>query len=116
MNHHSLFGSADPVDETSLDPRMDAASQAFADALSTDDIALIDRKLLSHSVAHWRKSARVAASCLMELPEELKAIHPDFLSGRIKHLIDEGRLIHQGDLNRLRFCEIRLSSSDPTCF
>lgn len=112
---HAIFGSADPADETLPDPKMDPASQAFAEALSTDEIALIDQKLLSQAAAQWRKSARIAASCLRELPEALKAIHPDFLSGRLKHWIDEGRLIHQGDLNRMRYCEVRLSSADSSC-
>lgn len=75
-----------------------------------------DVHLLKHITSEWRKMARIAGSAIMELsPEQSDNLRlgsdsplDRLFAERLKALASEGLLEYQGDLNSMRFCELRL--------
>ena len=75
-----------------------------------------DVHLLKHITSEWRKMAFIAGSAIMELSpaqrDDLRlgaASQLDLLfAERLKDLANEGLLEYQGDINSMRFCELRL--------
>src|SRR5262245_39322305 len=77
-------------------------------ALSSEQLAAIDAALLSHAHRHWRKSALVVGSTMLQLRESFPRLPDVFYAGRLAELVSRGLLEAEGDLRRLRFSEVRL--------
>jgi Protein of unknown function len=81
--------------------------EAQARLLTAADPKRIDQCLLSKTPHQWGKVARVIGQTMLVLNREFHM--PDvFYSGRIKHLAESGLIEAAGNLNRMRFSEIRL--------
>jgi hypothetical protein len=93
-------------DDRAPDGDLDPEEEARASLLTDVEIQRIDACLLSHTSHQWRKVARVILHTMMELsPQEM----PDrFYARRIKHLAATGMIESVGNLNRMRYSEIRL--------
>jgi len=72
---------------------------------------LIDDLLLSHMTLRWQKVAMVIGTIMLDHKQDLLAVDHGFLTERIKLLVDTGRCEAQGNLNQIRFSEIRLPHS-----
>lgn len=92
------------------DGTMDADEQATASALTEAQLRTIDECILSNITHHWRKTAKEVALTMGDIGDNLRL--PDvFYSGRIKHLAAGGLIEAAGNLNRMRFSEVRLAKS-----
>jgi hypothetical protein len=68
-----------------------------------------DELLLSCTVEHWRKVARVLGETLVEIWETgFHQVSDIVLAARVRALVAEGRLESRGDVMRIRHSEIRL--------
>jgi len=82
--------------------------QALLDALSEPLLSEIDAALLAGCAHTWRKVARVVGTTMMTQPfRELRL--PDVCyATRVVHLVNQGKLESDGNLNYMRYSEIRL--------
>ena len=76
--------------------------------LTAAELERIDKHLLSEASHSWRKVARVVGRTMDALHDEFPGIPDVFYSHRIKHLVKSAALEAAGNLDRMRFCEVRL--------
>jgi hypothetical protein len=70
-----------------------------------------DECILSNISHHWRKTAKVVALTMGDIGANFRL--PDvFYSGRIKNLAAAGLIEAAGNLNRMRFSEVRLPQNE----
>jgi hypothetical protein len=82
--------------------------QERLDHLSEEQIQIIDDALMANVSSQWRKMARVIGSA-METNSDLIQNVPDVIyAHRLRLLVDEGKLESQGNLDYMRFGEVRL--------
>jgi len=105
MNAHDL-----EPDKPLTDEQLKLVAQ-----LKNDDLKAIDKALLSNACGYWRKVARVVGTTMSELPNKIQGLPDVFYAQRILHLVSEGRLLSQGDLNRMRYSEVRLPGEEQEC-
>jgi len=96
----------------SLSPRPDRElsqdEQARVDQLSDEELSFIDRTIIESTSNQWRKVARVVGATISATPDRLKLAPDIFYAKRVAKLVSEGKLESQGDLNNMRFSEVRL--------
>lgn len=90
------------------DTELDDEEQQTVLALSESQVALIDSLLLADCAPSWRKVARIVRTALTRGPEELTEVPVGFFTQRVKALVESGRLESQGNLDYMRFSEVRL--------
>lgn len=100
-------------DDTEQDHPLTAEQEAQASSLTAADIERIDKHLLTEASHSWRKVARVVGWTMRALQDEFPGIPDGFYSRRIKHLVKSGALEAAGNLDRMRFSEVRLPSPKP---
>ena len=81
---------------------------AAIEKLSKEDIAVIDTALLGQCAESWRKVARIVGSAMSCLPETLEQVPDGYFAQRVIALVSSGQLESQGNLNYMRFSEVRL--------
>lgn len=79
--------------------------------LSPEELAHIDAALLSQVSNDWRKVARVVGTAMLSMPDRPVGVPDVFFAQRVALLVAAGRIESQGDLRRMGFSEVRLSSS-----
>lgn len=94
--------------EPQEDRPLDADEQARAAKLTDSDLRVIDECILSHVTHRYQKTARMVALTMMELRDRFPVLPDVFYSGRIKLLAGRGVIESVGNLNRMRFSEVRL--------
>jgi hypothetical protein len=67
----------------------------------------LDALILANTSNQWRKVAMVIATVLIEGSDKLTEIDDISVAVRIKRLVEEGYMESQGDLNEMRYSEIR---------
>ncbi|MBN4959242.1 DUF3658 domain-containing protein [Stenotrophomonas maltophilia] len=77
-------------------------------ALTDDDIAWIDGQLLSHCDGQFRKVAYIVGNAISLDPQRRPSITDVFYAQRVRELVACGVLEAQGDLTRMRYCEVRI--------
>ncbi|MDI1242203.1 MAG: DUF3658 domain-containing protein [bacterium] len=87
---------------------MSPEQQARVDQLTAEAIEVIDQTLLSNASHQFRKVARTVGTTMMNAPPHQQGIPDLFYAQRIQHLVATGQLESQGDLNSMRFSEVRL--------
>lgn len=68
----------------------------------------IDEIILHFTADKWQKVALVVASVLLDGGEEMKEVNDFEVADRVKVLASEGRIESRGDLDKIRYSEIRL--------
>jgi Protein of unknown function len=91
------------VDDTQPDDPMTPEEEAAMHLLTPAEIQQVDDCLLANISGNWRKVARVFALTMPQLP----GIPLAFLSVRIKQLAASGVLEAAGNLDRMRYSEVR---------
>ena len=95
-------------DDKKLDGPMSPEYEAQARLLTAAQLQRIDECLLLHTSHQWRKVAYVIGQTMKEIHGEFPGIPDIFYGLRIKHLAESGAIEAAGNLDRMRFSEIRL--------
>ncbi|HEY2497624.1 MAG TPA: DUF3658 domain-containing protein [Candidatus Angelobacter sp.] len=95
-------------DDTAPDEPMTPEAEAQQRLLTAAQLRRIDECLLSHTSHQWRKVAYVIGQTMKEIYDEFHGIPDVFYGLRIKHLAESGVIEAAGNLNRMRYSEIRL--------
>lgn len=85
--------------------------EARVERLTTEEIDLIDSAMMADASVHWRKVARVVGTAMMANADRLGDVPDTYYALRLRKLVDEGRLISQGNLEYIRFSEVKLPGS-----
>jgi hypothetical protein len=101
-------------DDTKPDGPLTPEQEERARQLTPADIKRIDDCLLSHTPHQWGKVARVIGLTMREIYGEFPGLPDVFYALRIKHLAESGAIEAAGNLNRMRYSEIRLPDMKPT--
>jgi hypothetical protein len=81
-------------------------------ALAPAELEEIDRVLLAHATSRRQKMAMVIAQTMRELADRLPKIPFVFYGQRVRRLVRLGQLEGFGDLERMRFSEVRLPRAE----
>ena len=95
-------------DENDEAPPLTEEQRKLADALSKEELDEIDNMLLSQASSQWRKVARIVGFSMMDFGDKFYEIPDTFFLERVKQLVEEQKLESQGNLNKMRFSEVRL--------
>ena len=107
-------GSEDMSDRDLREDRpMDPYEQARAASLTEADLRTIDECILSNITPQFRKTAKVVALTLRALGDRFPELTDATYCDRIKHLAAAGLIEAAGNLNRMRFSEVRRSGGMP---
>ena len=99
---------AAPTDIEPPDPALTAQQQAMADALSADVVAKIDAVLMFHARTTHRKVAMLVGLAMGDSSLRVHGLPDVFYAQRVRALVSRGLLLAEGDLSRMRYCEVRL--------
>jgi Protein of unknown function len=77
--------------------------------LKSSAVELIDGALLSECAASWRKVARVVGTAMNSLEGQVPEVPDGYYAKRVAFLVASGKLESQGNLEHMRFCEVRLA-------
>jgi len=99
-------------DDLKPDDPLSPEEEARTSQLTPADLQRIDECLLSHISHRWQKVARVVVLTMTTLDREFPDLPDVFYSLRIKHLAESGAIEAAGDLNRMRFSEVRIPDSN----
>ncbi len=95
-------------EEPEPDPSLTPNQEELVAELSDEDLQEIDRLLLSHATHSWRKVAMLVGLAMRDNKGHKKGV-PDILySQRVRKLVEQGRLVSEGNLQYMRFSEVRL--------
>ena len=79
--------------------------------MSDEQRHAIDAALLAEVTPRWRKVAMVI-SCAMQQPSHVLGVPDTFYGQRVAALVNAGRIEAQGNVEYLRFSEVRLFPSE----
>ncbi|MBL8182430.1 MAG: hypothetical protein JNL64_12560 [Blastocatellia bacterium] len=82
--------------------------QARVDQLTSEELNLIDDSLMADASVHWRKSARVVGTAMAMNRDTIPNVPDIFYAQRSQKLVEKGLLSAQGNLNYMRFSEVKL--------
>jgi hypothetical protein len=95
-------------EDTEPDGPLMPEEEAQARLLTSADLKRIDECLLSNVSHRWSKVARVIGQTMLALSREFPHMPDGFYSTRIKHLAESGAIEAAGNLDRMRYSEIRI--------
>lgn len=99
------------------DTALSDAENERVSKLTFEDIRAIDQAILADCASSWRKVARVVGTAMQEVSTPLRDVPSGYFALRVASLVDDGQLESQGNLDYMRFSEIRLPLSamrDPS--
>lgn len=90
------------------DPELSPEEAAVAAALSPDFIARIDAELLSHARPTNRKVAIIVGLAMGNSAVRVPGLPDLYYAKRVRALVERGALIGEGNLDYMRYSEVRL--------
>ena len=84
---------------------------AIAASLSEEFIARIDAALLSWATTYNRKVARVVGSAMSDRSIRVPGLPDLYYAQRVRSLVQRGLLVAEGNLDYMRYSEVRLPRS-----
>ena len=99
-------------DEFEPDGSLTANQFTIVERLTPEQLAQIDNVLLSNCCDQWRKVARVVGTTMMNDSVCFENVPDIFYSQRVQLLVENGLLESQGNLEFMRYSEVRLASTD----
>jgi hypothetical protein len=93
------------------DPLSSDIHLARIGTLAPSELEEIDGALRAAASEHFQKLALLVATAMTKLPERFASIPDVFYAQRVIRLVKLGQLEAQGDLERMRYSEVRLSRS-----
>ncbi len=94
-----------------FDGPLTSDEEAEVARLTNEQIASIDKTLLSNVVQNWRKLARVVAETMQQTEGQFPSVPDLFYAQRVMALRDVGSIETQGDLRGMRYSEVRLPAT-----
>ena len=91
------------------DGELDEEQRELVSKLSEAELRKIDETLLSNASLRYKKVAMIVATSMMDLMKNNPDLPDIFYSQRIQKLVAEGRLVAEGNLDYMRYSEVRLS-------
>ncbi len=95
-------------DEDPPDGELNAEQARVAASLSPELVERIDACLLSYVVVYNRKVARVVGSAMMKRELRVPGLPDLFYRDRVKLLVEKGLVVSEGNLEYMRYSEVRL--------
>jgi len=95
-----------------LDP-LTAEQEARIAQLTEAELNAIDNHLLSIATNQWRNVAMVVTLAMHGVGHSFSGVPETFYAMRLKELVAHGRLEAQGNLEFMRFSEVRLPELCP---
>jgi hypothetical protein len=89
-------------------PPLTPDEESAAIRLTAEDLRVIDDTLLSCVGDRWQKLAMVVVRAKERLESRYPVFSHTFYAMRVEYLSDLGRLESQGNLDYMRFSEVRL--------
>lgn len=89
-------------------PPLSAEEESAAVKLTREDLRVIDETLLSCTSDRWQKLAMVVVRAKERLESKYPVFSHTFYAMRVEHLCCLNHLESQGDLDYMRFSEVRL--------
>lgn len=97
------------IEDTEPDGELSDEQITQVNELTEDEIEDIDIALLSFaSRKHYRKMAYLVGMTITRFPIRVEGIPDIFYAQRVRSLVERGQLVHEGDLNRMRYCEVKI--------
>lgn len=105
-----LYPDLDPDKDLARAPDgpMTPEQEAIAASLSPSFVQKIDDDLLLHAGKQGRKVAMIVGSTMMNDALTVPGLPDLFYAQRVKALVQKGLLIAEGNLEYMRFSEVRL--------
>ena len=101
-----LFSEVEEIPEAEWPP--DEEQQSRIDKLSADELQKIDEAILANSSTQWRKVARIVGAAMGDNSGIIPSIPDIFYAERVRKFVTAGKLESQGNLQYMRFSEVRL--------
>ena len=89
------------------DPPLSTDQQDRVNQLNAKELQKIDETLIGNTGSSWRKVALVIGTTIIDLEATFRGIPDVFYAQRIKTLVERGTIQSQGNLDRMRYSEIR---------
>lgn len=99
------------ADDLESDHPLTPEEEARARSLTAENLERIDEVLLSNISHQFRKVAYVIGRTMTVLQREFPDLPDVFYSSRVKHLAKSGAIEAAGNLDRMRYSEIRLQEA-----
>lgn len=91
------------------DPPLTAEQLKIVEALTDEQIAEIDNALLANCIQQWRKVAAVVGFTMTDqLMDTFEGVPDIYFAERVRRLVKKGTLEAAGNLNYMRYSEVRL--------
>ena len=78
--------------------------------LTNEELQRIDESIIDHASTEWRKVAMVVGLAMTDNQGSFETVPDFFYAERVRLLVEVGRLESQGNLESIRFSEVRLRS------
>ena len=89
-----------------------ATERAAAAKLTAADLQIIDSAILANSSNRWLKVARVVTDAENALKDRFPDLTYRFYALRLADLVDDGKLESKGNLDYMRFSEVRIPNAE----
>jgi hypothetical protein len=96
------------ADEFTPDPPLSPEQARVAASLSPELVATIDAELLSHARPRNRKVAMLVGLAMGNPNVRAPGLPDLYYAQRVRELVAKGHLVAEGNLNFMRFSEVRL--------
>lgn len=93
------------------DGPMTAEQEVVVATLSHEVIAGIDAGILANAKLHARKVGMIVGLTMMEPTLRVRGLPDLFYRDRVKALVEDGKLVAEGNLDYMRFSEVRLPTT-----
>lgn len=90
------------------DGPLNKEQQERCDQLTAEHIQKIDDALIANCSKQWRKVARVVGTSMSDTRDSIPNVPDIFYASRVRHLVDRGHLLADGNLDYMRFSEVKL--------
>ena len=90
-----------------INPPLTPEEQSASARLTEADLRIIDAEILANTSTQWHKVARVVMSATGALSDRFPDLPYVFYAQRLRRLAEEGRLESRGNLEFMRFSEVR---------
>ena len=108
VRQYPELDASEPLDQS--ESVLSSEQQEAVDLLTSVQISQIDRALLALCTSDWRKVAFIVGAVLAQLDREFPGIPDAFYAQRIALLVSDGHIESQGNLDFMRYSEVRLRS------
>lgn len=101
-----LFAQATEIPEKM--PPLTDDQQERVGKLTDEELQKIDDALIADASTQFRKVARIVGMAIGANRDSIPNVPDIFYASRVRKLVEEGRLISQGNLDHMRFSEVKL--------